>query len=59
MDRYLVLATRCAYSKSPFIHTLFARQTQQALEYGLAEPAVDEFATALRHFFAQGGKGAT
>ncbi len=45
------------HSKSPFIHTLFARQTQQVLEYGLAEPAVEEFATSLRDFFAQGGKG--
>ena len=45
------------HSKSPFIHTLFARQTQQELEYGLAEPAVDEFASALNHFFAEGGKG--
>jgi shikimate dehydrogenase len=37
------LATRCATANLPFIHTLFARQTQQELEYGLAEPAVDEF----------------
>ncbi|MGL6427143.1 shikimate dehydrogenase [Aeromonas hydrophila] len=57
MDRYLVFGHPVRHSKSPFIHTLFARQTQQELEYGLAEPAVEEFATSLRAFFAQGGKG--
>lgn len=57
MDRYLVFGHPVRHSKSPFIHTLFARQTQQELEYGLAEPAVDEFATTLLAFFAQGGKG--
>ena len=57
MDRYLVFGHPVRHSKSPFIHTLFARQTQQELEYGLAEPAVDEFAATLRSFFALGGKG--
>jgi shikimate dehydrogenase len=57
MDRYLVFGHPVRHSKSPFIHTLFARQTQQELEYGLAEPAVEEFATSLRAFFVQGGKG--
>lgn len=57
MDRYLVFGHPVRHSKSPFIHTLFARQTQQELEYGLAEPAVEEFATSLRDFFARGGKG--
>ncbi|MGY3944722.1 shikimate dehydrogenase [Aeromonas tecta] len=57
MDRYLVFGHPVRHSKSPFIHTLFARQTQQALEYGLAEPAVDAFAATLQGFFADGGKG--
>ncbi|MGL4714790.1 MAG: shikimate dehydrogenase [Aeromonas sp.] len=57
MDRYLVFGHPVRHSKSPFIHTLFARQTQQALEYGLAEPAITEFADAVRRFFAEGGKG--
>ncbi|PJG58712.1 shikimate dehydrogenase [Aeromonas cavernicola] len=57
MDHYLVFGHPVRHSKSPFIHTLFARQTQQTLEYGLAEPAIDGFAAALQHFFAQGGKG--
>ncbi|MCZ0753057.1 shikimate dehydrogenase [Aeromonas enteropelogenes] len=57
MDHYLVFGHPVRHSKSPFIHTLFARQTQQELEYGLAEPAVDQFAAALHDFFVQGGKG--
>lgn len=57
MDRYAVFGHPVRHSKSPFIHTLFARQTQQQLEYGLADPEPDEFAAALRRFFVEGGKG--
>ncbi|MFM4720790.1 shikimate dehydrogenase [Aeromonas bivalvium] len=57
MDRYAVFGYPVRHSKSPFIHTLFARQTQQLMEYTLAEPAPDGFAEALRNFFAAGGKG--
>lgn len=57
MDRYLVFGHPVNHSKSPFIHTLFARQTQQVLHYGVAEPATDAFASALAQFFHQGGKG--
>lgn len=58
MDRYAVFGHPVRHSKSPFIHTLFARQTQQQLEYGLADPEPDEFAAALRSFFAEGARGA-
>ncbi|ENY72474.1 shikimate 5-dehydrogenase [Aeromonas diversa CDC 2478-85] len=57
MDRYLVVGNPVRHSKSPFIHTLFARQTQQEMEYSLCEPPLDGFADALRLFFARGGKG--
>ncbi|QFI56121.1 shikimate dehydrogenase [Aeromonas simiae] len=57
MDRYLVVGNPVRHSKSPFIHTLFARQTQQEMEYGLCEPPLDGFTDAMRLFFARGGKG--
>ena len=56
MDRYLVLATRAPQQIS-FIHTLFARQTQQELEYGLAEPTVDSLPAALRTTSSPKGEG--
>mgnify|MGYP006160645143 CR=1 FL=1 len=42
MDRYLVFGHPVRHSKSPFIHTLFARQTQQALEYGIVDKIADK-----------------
>ncbi|MGL5947494.1 MAG: shikimate dehydrogenase [Aeromonas sp.] len=58
MDRYRLFGHPVQHSKSPFIHTLFARQTQQDLHYGLIEPPRDGFTAAAKLFFAQGGKGA-
>ncbi|MGR5120851.1 shikimate dehydrogenase [Vibrio astriarenae] len=57
VDRYLVFGNPITQSKSPFIHTLFARQTNQAMEYSMAEPEVGEFKSAVEAFFAEGGKG--
>lgn len=57
VDRYLVFGNPIKQSKSPFIHTLFARQTNQVMEYTMAEPEVGQFTQAAREFFAQGGKG--
>lgn len=57
MDRYLVFGHPIRHSKSPFIHTLFARQTMQQMEYSLCEPPLDGFADALHLFFSRGGKG--
>ncbi|UTA47917.1 shikimate dehydrogenase [Simiduia sp. 21SJ11W-1] len=57
VDRYQVVGNPIAQSKSPFIHTLFAAQTGQQLEYGSACPAIDEFKAAAQVFFAAGGKG--
>jgi shikimate dehydrogenase len=56
-DRYGVVGHPVEHSRSPLIHTVFARQTRQRLTYELidAEPAA--FETAVRGFGAAGGKG--
>ncbi len=58
MDRYAVFGNPIAHSKSPFIHTLFARQTQQDMRYDACLVPLDGFAQALKQFFADGGRGA-
>jgi shikimate dehydrogenase len=56
-DRYAVLGNPVAHSRSPFIHTAFARQTGQHIEYGRVLCALDGFETAVREFAAAGGRG--
>lgn len=57
MDRYAVVGNPIAHSKSPEIHTYFAEQTCQQLQYDklLIEPGV--FAEQAAAFFKAGGKG--
>ncbi|MFV0575868.1 MAG: shikimate dehydrogenase [Vibrio sp.] len=57
LDQYVVFGNPISHSKSPFIHTLFARQTNQAMQYGMLEPDEDDFKLAAESFFKQGGKG--
>ncbi|WP_414931660.1 shikimate dehydrogenase [Vibrio europaeus] len=57
IDNYVVFGNPIAQSKSPFIHTLFARQTNQPLTYTTLSPATDAFVQAASEFFAEGGKG--
>src|SRR5688572_18810439 len=56
-DRYALVGHPVEHSRSPLIHTVFARQTGQRLTYELidAEPAA--FETAVRGLGAAGGKG--
>ncbi|MEE3880504.1 shikimate dehydrogenase [Vibrio sp. YYF0003] len=57
VDRYAVFGNPIGHSKSPFIHTLFARQTNQSLTYTAECAPVDGFIEAVNVFFAEGGKG--
>ena len=57
-DKYAVFGNPIAQSKSPFIHTQFALQTQQDMSYQTILAPVDGFVDSLSLFFAQGGKGA-
>jgi shikimate dehydrogenase len=57
LDRYAVVGHPIDHSRSPLIHTLFARQTQQRLTYELIDAEPKDFETAVRGFAAAGGKG--
>jgi len=56
-DRYALVGNPVAHSKSPWIHSEFARATSQDLEYGLLESPLDGFAATVQRFRAAGGKG--
>jgi len=57
-DRYAVIGNPVAHSKSPWIHTEFARATGQDMEYGRIEAPLEGFARAVEEFRAAGGRGA-
>lgn len=57
-DRYVVIGNPVAHSKSPRIHTLFAAATGQDLRYETLLAPLDGFASAVRGFIADGGRGA-
>jgi shikimate dehydrogenase len=58
MDGYVVIGNPIAHSKSPEIHTHFAAQTRQHMQYDRLLAPVDGFADAVRAFVARGGRGA-
>ncbi|MBK6596905.1 MAG: shikimate dehydrogenase [Proteobacteria bacterium] len=57
MDQYGVVGHPVSQSWSPFIHGLFARQTDQALTYRLYDIAPAQFRGEVLEFFAHGGRG--
>lgn len=56
-DRYAVIGNPVAHSKSPEIHTLFASETKQNLEYSRLLAPLDGFVDAVKKFIDEGGKG--
>jgi len=57
MDRYAVMGDPIAHSKSPRIHELFARQTEQQLQYEAIRVKSGKLAAAVGDFLATDGKG--
>ncbi len=56
-DRYAVIGNPIAHSKSPLIHTEFARQTGQDISYTSILATREGFVSAVGDFIGQRGKG--
>jgi shikimate dehydrogenase len=56
-DHYAVFGDPIKHSKSPRIHSLFAQQSQQDLDYVAQQVPAETFVTVANDFFANGGKG--
>ncbi len=57
VDQYAVVGHPVAHSLSPFIHSLFARQTGQSMSYRLMDVAPEELIGRVSGFFTSGGRG--
>ena len=56
-DRYALMGHPVSHSWSPFIHGLFARATQQNMQYRLIDVPAERFRAEALQFFIDGGKG--
>lgn len=56
-DRYAVIGNPIEHSKSPLIHQLFARQTEQDMVYDRILGNPDDFSGEVRRFIEAGGRG--
>ena len=56
-DQYGVVGHPINHSWSPFIHGLFAKQTDQSLIYRLYDIAPEDFRVQVLEFFTRGGRG--
>lgn len=56
-DRYAVVGFPIKHSWSPFIHGMFAKQTNQTMTYTRMEVAPEDFDREVEGFFASGGRG--
>lgn len=56
-DRYAVAGNPVAHSRSPHIHSLFAKQTGQALDYERLLCPLDAFVPTVKAFATSGAKG--
>ncbi len=56
-DQYGVVGHPISHSWSPFIHGLFAKQTDQSLVYRLYDIVPENFRAQVLEFFTRGGRG--
>lgn len=56
-DQYAVVGNPISHSKSPFIHQMFAEQTEQIMEYQAKLIGLENFEHDVRAFFTAAGRG--